>query len=313
MHKLQPEARSRHDADQGAEGIGLVRSQFLDSNTLAIEQAFVRTPANNQGRPANPIPGQGPWDGRPPGYASPERERIAAGQGWFLKRQVLRRRRSPRIYTHCIFLVANCTTYTAKSGVRTNVCSTHACSKGSTAKMTATEDRFWAKVAIAGPEECWEWTGYRTPHGYGQCGGARSGKARARTYLAHRLAYELSIGEIPGGLLVDHICRNRACVNPAHLRLATAKQNAENRSLARNNTSGLRGVSWHSRDRKWEAKLAHDGRSIYLGYFKTAEAAYEARMAKECELFTHSAGSDIDDISYVIPGHLSCARQLEMF
>src|SRR6516165_987532 len=202
MHQLQPEARSRHDADQGAEGIGLVRSQLLDSNTLAIEQAFVRTPANNQGQAANPLPGQGPWDGRPPGYASPERERIAAGQRWFLKRQVLRRPRSPPIYIYHIFLVANCTTYTAKSGVRTNVCSTHARSKGSTAKMTAIEDRFWAKVAITGPEECWEWTGHRGEDGYGR---SQYGQYpnRVRSQRAHRVAYELSTGESPGGLFVD--------------------------------------------------------------------------------------------------------------
>src|SRR6516225_2498759 len=59
MHKLQPEARSRHDADQGAEGIGLVRSQLLDSNTLAIEQAFVRTPANQPGSGSKPPPRPG--------------------------------------------------------------------------------------------------------------------------------------------------------------------------------------------------------------------------------------------------------------
>ena len=168
--------------------------------------------------------------------------------------------------------------------------------------MTAIEDRFWAKAAIAGPEECWEWTG-----------GRRNGYGYYKTSRAHRVAYELSTGEIPGDLYADHICRNRLCVNPAHLRLATAKQNSENRSLSRNNTSGFRGVSWDARSRKWRAAITNYGSFIHLGHFNTPEAAYEARMAKECELFTHSAGSDIDDISYVIPGHLSCARQLEMF
>ena len=165
------------------------------------------------------------------------------------------------------------------------------------------EDRFWAKVATAGPEECWEWTGYCERNGYG----------RYHKYLVHRVAYELSTGESPGDLLVDHICRNRVCVNPAHLRLVTAKQNSENLSLGRNNTSGFRGVSWDKHARKWLAHLQHNGRKINLGLFKTAEAANEVVVAKRRELFTHAESDHIDDISYVIPGHLSCARQLELF
>ena len=165
------------------------------------------------------------------------------------------------------------------------------------------EDRFWAKVATAGPEECWEWTGYCERNGYG----------RYHKYLVHRVAYELSTGESPGDLLVDHICRNRVCVNPAHLRLATAKQNAQNQSLARNNTSGFTGVYFNKCSRKWRAHLFHNGRRINLGYFKTVEAAYEARIVKERELFTHSyvgAESNHIDVSHIIRAR---ARQLELF
>jgi hypothetical protein len=173
--------------------------------------------------------------------------------------------------------------------------------------MTAIEDRFWAKVAIAGPKECWEWTACREVGGYGRfwhSGGS---------IPAHRVAYELSTGESPGDLLVDHICRNRVCVNPAHLRLATAKQNAQNQSLARNNTSGFTGVYFNKCSRKWRAHLFHNGRRINLGYFKTVEAAYEARIVKERELFTHSyvgAESNHIDVSHIIRAR---ARQLELF
>ena len=45
--------------------------------------------------------------------------------------------------------------------------------------------------------------------------------------LAHRLAYELTIGDIPGDLTVDHLCRNRRCCNPAHLRLLTNEENGK--------------------------------------------------------------------------------------
>lgn len=69
-------------------------------------------------------------------------------------------------------------------------------------------ERFWAKVAVA---DCWEWRGGRLRAGYGKFW--RDGK----TLLAHRVSWELLVGTIPQGLTLDHLCRNRACVNPDHL------------------------------------------------------------------------------------------------
>lgn len=73
------------------------------------------------------------------------------------------------------------------------------------------ESRFWAKVHIGEPDECWLWTGATKSHGYGYLG--RNGK----TLHAHRYAFELEVGPIPEGFQVDHLCFNRACVNPSHL------------------------------------------------------------------------------------------------
>ena len=79
-------------------------------------------------------------------------------------------------------------------------------------------ERFLAKInkTDAG---CWEWTASITPKGYGQFyfdGGMRQ---------AHRVAYTLLRGPIPVGLQIDHLCRNRKCVNPDHLEPVTPKVN----------------------------------------------------------------------------------------
>lgn len=85
-----------------------------------------------------------------------------------------------------------------------------------------TAERFWAKVdQSAGPDGCWIWTGARTTAGYGHF---TLSKPRRGVY-AHRFAYELLVGPIPDGLPLDHLCRNRRCVNPAHLEPVTHREN----------------------------------------------------------------------------------------
>jgi len=79
-------------------------------------------------------------------------------------------------------------------------------------------ERFWSKVDISG-DACWEWTAFRNPKGYGMFG------LQGRSLNAHRMAYLLTYGQIPAGLVIDHLCRNRGCCNPAHLEAVTAAEN----------------------------------------------------------------------------------------
>jgi hypothetical protein len=84
------------------------------------------------------------------------------------------------------------------------------------------DERFWGKVNFFGADGCWDWAGYVTPQGYGSI--YRGGGIR-RPQQAHRVAYELLIGEIPEGLVLDHLCRNRKCVNPLHVEVVTQRIN----------------------------------------------------------------------------------------
>ena len=80
------------------------------------------------------------------------------------------------------------------------------------------EDRLAAKYVVA-ESGCWEWLANRSQKGYGRF------KVAGRYEQAHRVSYELARGPIPEGLVVDHLCRNRGCVNPDHMEPVT---NAEN-------------------------------------------------------------------------------------
>lgn len=93
-------------------------------------------------------------------------------------------------------------------------------------------DRFMNKV-VKGDNDCWEWTANRR-NGYGRF------KVDGRLLTAHRVSYELFVGEIPKGMLVLHKCDNCGCVNPQHLWLGTQEDNV-NDMMGKGRHNTLRG------------------------------------------------------------------------
>ena len=102
---------------------------------------------------------------------------------------------------------------------------------GGTSRILPEPERFMLLVDKDGPTPavfrgrgpCWQWRlkpNKQTGYGYFRPG-------RNKRWLAHRYSYELHVGPIPSGLQIDHLCRNRRCVNPAHLEPVTSGENTD--------------------------------------------------------------------------------------
>lgn len=85
-------------------------------------------------------------------------------------------------------------------------------------KPKSVERRILDHVSICEVTGCWEWTGRLNPKGYG--------KIHADRYRrVHRVAYECFVGPLIEGLTIDHLCKNKRCVNPKHLEQVTLAEN----------------------------------------------------------------------------------------
>jgi hypothetical protein len=136
-------------------------------------------------------------------------------------------------------------------------------------------ERFWVRVEVGAEDECWLWTGPPLRYGHGQVG------IGARTVGAHRVAYELQVGDIPEGMHLHHTCCVPACVNPAHLVLLSPSEHAQLHNPAPDMCQHCKGemvrLSSHWRCRPCERRLTAERRAAHT----PAEVAERKRKDRE--------------------------------
>lgn len=163
-----------------------------------------------------------------------------------------------------------------------------------TRKVPSPEARFWSHVDKNGHfsealgSRCWDWTAALMHRGYGHFGVTSKDIRRA-----HRYSYEISVGPIPDGYFVDHLCFRPVCVNPEHLEAVTPKKNNERRRGAnRNSKSGVRGVWYDSSRGRWCAEVGSSKLGKKRARFRSLEEACEAAEQWRAEMFGLERGSN---------------------
>lgn len=105
------------------------------------------------------------------------------------------------------------------------------------------------------------------------------------TVALHRII----LGLTDRNLCVDHIFHDTLDNRKSHLRIVTYSENQQNTRMNKNNTSGIKGVTWHKRDKRWKARIKVNQKYINLGSFNTKEEAKQAREIAEEKYFLYKS------------------------
>jgi len=117
--------------------------------------------------------------------------------------------------------------------------------------------------------------GYRQLRIYGEC------------FMVHRIIWEMEVGDIPEGMVIDHINHIRSDNRISNLRAVTVLENTRNASERKDNSSGVTGVTWDKFSSKWQAKISVKGKTVHLGRFNSLDDARIARRQAEAKYKFH--------------------------
>ena len=115
----------------------------------------------------------------------------------------------------------------------------------------------------------------------------------------------------PEAEIIDHKNRNRQDNRKSNLRLCTSRENMMNKSVYKNNTSGLIGVRWHKQHKKWCSEIGFDNRRIHLGYYDDKEDAIHARLEAEVKYYGEFAPQQHLFEKYGIDNEVIYAKEME--
>ena len=130
--------------------------------------------------------------------------------------------------------------------------------------FTKVDDDDYEKFAVL------RWQASFTKNGYRPVRGTETNGKQRKFYLYREIM------KAPKGVYVDHINGDTLDNRKENLRLCTQSQNLANRGKQKNNSSGLKGVYWFSRTKRWMARIQINNQDKYLGYFDTKEQAAQA-------------------------------------
>ena len=153
-------------------------------------------------------------------------------------------------------------------------------------KEAKSYERFIKQISVAA-SGCWNWTGTLDRDGYAQYHRNR------KTKKGHRISYEWHNGKIPFGLTIDHLCKNKCCVNPEHLEAVTAQENGR-----RHNAEGYK---------QWWATLSDEDRAAFVE--KSGKKASQVAAAKKLAATHCRRGHEWKpETTYIVPsnGHRRC-------
>jgi hypothetical protein len=128
-------------------------------------------------------------------------------------------------------------------------------------------ERFWSKCIPEPNSGCWLWIGATTDHGYA------SVRWRNRMRIAHRISYAIIVGPIDPDLVIDHLCRTRCCVNPAHMEPVT---------MAVNTARGFNSIAVAAATRARAASLTHCFRGHELTPSNVVRRPNGGRSCRRC-------------------------------